>query len=281
MIKEWIDGIGHLLDIVIEKQRKKQQDYLFLVSGVEGSGKSFSTLKCIEHIEVATNTITPIEHVAGSLEEFALAVHGKPDNQVFVLDEGKELENANWQSKEVKAFKKWITKNRIRSHIYFIAFPNPLSMLPYVRNDKLIAVLLMIKPGVCYVYSGKTFAPIVDDLKQKRIRDILMRSPNFICRVPEYKGHLLKDYKAKKRSWTRESDDRFLEDLGVNKVLHKDDLPKENVKLISTGKVAKKFGVNDLTIRNRVKEGMLKPYKITSKGRMMFNEAEIDKMDTI
>jgi hypothetical protein len=214
-IKDWDEGIGNLIDLVLEAQKKKQQDYLFLVGGTEGSGKSFTVLKGIEHIELRTATTVPIQHVAGSLKEFALAVAGKDDNQVFALDEGKELESTNWQDKSVKAFKKWITKNRIRSHIYFVCFPNPLSMLPYIRNDKLIAVLLMIKPGVCYVYSPKVFAKIVDELKQKRIKSILDTKPNFISRVPKYDGHLLKDYNLKKRKWTMESDDEFLDELGV------------------------------------------------------------------
>jgi hypothetical protein len=266
-IKEWDEGIGNLIDLVLEAQKKKKQDYLFLVGGTEGSGKSFTVLRSIEHIEVKTSTLVPIQHVAGSLKEFALAVAGKDDNQVFALDEGKELESTNWQDKSVKAFKKWITKNRIRSHIYFVCFPNPLSMLPYIRNDKLIAVLLMVKPGICYVYSPKVFAKIVDELKQKRIKSILDTKPNFISRVPKYTGHLLDEYIAKKRKWTRESDSEFLDELGVE--------ADSNQELIKSGQVARILHINQATVHNWVASGMLVPERVLADNTALFDKEYI------
>lgn len=262
-IRTWEEGIVTLIDLILEEQKKKKQDYLFLVGGGEGMGKSFTVLKGIEHIEVVKDIQVPIEHVAGSLNEFARAVHGKDDNQVFVLDEGKELESTNWQSKEVKAFKKWITKNRIRSHIYFVCFPNPLSMLPYIRNDKLCAVLLMIRPGICYVYSPKSFSKIVDDLKQKRISDIISSKPNFACYVPEYKGHLLEEYILKKRRWTRESDDEFLDDLGIDDT--EDDL-------IKSGKVARMLHISQSTVHVWVEQGLLVPKRVLADNTLLFDK---------
>jgi hypothetical protein len=260
------DGIGNLIDIILEKQRSKKQDYLFLVGGKEGSGKSFGVLRGIQHIEVATGRLISIEHVAGSLKEFALAVHGKEDNQVFVLDEGKELEAANWQGKEVKAFKKWITKNRLRSHIYFVCFPNPQSIIPYLRNDKLCAVLLMVRPGLCNVYSPQVFAKIIDNLKQKRIKDILDSKPNFISYVPKYEGHLLEEYELKKRKWTRESDDEFLDDLGV------DGTQKE---LLKSGKVAKMLHIGQTTVHSWVEQGLLIPTRVLMDGTLLFDKEYI------
>jgi hypothetical protein len=252
----------------------------FLDNGVlsHNSGKSYTVLKCLEHIEERRGTTVPISNICGSIKEFSKAVHHKEDNEVFVLDEGKELESANWQNKGVKAFKKWITKNRMKSHIYFICFPNPLSMMPYIRNDKLSAVLLMKKPGVCYIYHKYLFDKIIDKLKEKRIQDILDKKPTFISQVPKYEGHLLKEYTEKKRGWLLESDDEFIEDLGISKEDSIKSLLDDGIERVNTKEAAKMLKVTRMSITNWVKKGWLKPNYTYPDGKMLFLKQDINEI---
>jgi Tfp pilus assembly pilus retraction ATPase PilT len=69
-IKDDFDNtVGKVLDVAI-KQQDNMHDSCFLVSGMEGSGKSDFILKCIDYIDRKRNIETPINHISYQLGSF-------------------------------------------------------------------------------------------------------------------------------------------------------------------------------------------------------------------
>ena len=238
----WELGIGYVIDAYLRVQDKKEQDVMAIVVGDEGSGKSFTILRCLQHIEEKTGRIITIDHVAGSIKEFAMAVNKKGPKSTFVLDEARELEGLNFYKKEVKAFQKWMTKVRIKGHFYFMAVTNPGRLLGYLKLDKVDFMIYMVEPGVGKLYSKPKLDLVMDVLdKQRRLSNINYVKPNFVSYVPVYNGHLLEAYKAKKMVWVNEADDDFLEEIGAL---------KKDKALSDTKKVNNKMSVTDFILEH-------------------------------
>jgi hypothetical protein len=268
-VLDFDEGIGQLMDIIVETQAKTEQDFMILVGGMEGSGKTTLILDCVEDLDLKKNLETPISHVAFSIKEFAGALLKGGNGSTIVLDEGKELEAANWQSKEVKEFKKAITKIRKAGHVYFIAFPNPLSMTGYIKYDKAFAVFLVTKRGHVHVYSKEVFVNIIEKIKTPSIAGILAFKPNFKCTFSKYSGILKEAYDFKKDRAISAAKQEFGDAMGYYEGMEEDE------GLVSVAVVAKMCKVSIGTMRRWVNEGTIIPARVLPGEEALFTRQQV------
>jgi len=274
-----------------EIQAKNQQDFAYLICGIEGRGKSNLILNCVDLIDKIKGKQTPLENIAFSIKDFAKASYqGGYRNKTLVMDEGKELEATNWQNKDVKAFKKFITKVRMAGHTYFIAFPNPVSMMGYLRDDKVSAII------ICWSNKNKTkfFAGIFNREKfievlelfekknlNKSIHEVikvgLAGKFNFWTdKIPKYEGRLLEAYKKKKDEEVDKAHEEFYKETGNtdnDESVTLVDLKKNyyNIKIAS-----QKTGLKVETIQNYVRSGKIKADKGLN-GRWRFDDDSLEE----
>jgi len=268
-ILEFEEGLGELLNIIYETQEKTEQDFMILVGGIEGSGKSNLVLDCTETLDGKRGYDTPIENVAFSIKEFAKALMTCRKGAIIILDEAKELEASNWQAKEVKEFKKAITKIRKAGHIYFVCFPNPLSMTGYVKYDKAFAVAIVAKRGLVYVYSKELFNKLMEKMKTPSIANILAHKPNFRSKFPIYKGSLKKAYDDKKDSAIVDAKQEFGNAMGIYK-------GAEDISgLMRMGQAAAMFGVSPGTLNRWVRNGLVVPARTLPDGSCLFSRESV------
>lgn len=282
---------SHFQKVIInalEDQRKHQMDYAFLVCGMEGKGKSNVILNLVDTVDLFKQTSTPVENITFSVKEFAKASFvGGFRNKTLVMDEGKELEATNWQSKEVKAFKKFMTKVRMAGHMYFIAFPNPISMMGYLRDDKVHGIIL------CWANKSKTkyfagifnrdrFRQILQDFEKKNydksIHSMIASDKfNFYSVVPRYEGHLLEAYKRKKDSEVDQAHVDFFKETGGEDKPYLDEGYDELKKdYYDIKKACEKTGLKVKTMQDYVRAGKIKASKALN-GRWQFDDESLEE----
>lgn len=213
LANDWSSWIK-LLKQVVDEQKRVRQDYLFLLVGSEGSGKSNGMLHTYEHLINLKNDDLNVNHIAGDIKGFFKSLYLKKRDGVHVLDEGKELVGINASTKIVRKFNEVITTIREMGNVYMICFRNPLYLQGYIRDEKIFAVLVFWKTGTkekndlqyfCAVYKRQDFNDIIDDIirkkKQRTIPNIIAyKNWMFLCKPPEYKGVLLEPYAQLKNS---------------------------------------------------------------------------------
>jgi len=264
------EGMGNLLDIIINIQEKSDQDFLILVGGGEGSGKSTFVLDCVDYIDDKRGMETPIDNIAFSIKAFARAMAKAKKKEILDLDEGRELQSQLWQTKEQKEFKKAMTQVRKAGHIIFVSFPNPLSMTNYVRADKTWATIIINKHGLASVYSRDNFAKVMDKVKiAPSLVNILKQRANFMVRFDDYTGRLRKAYDNKKDKEVHYAKQAFSEALGSY------DGEEENENLIRTAEAARMCGVSHNAISDWVAKGWLVAQRLMPDGSPRFEREKI------
>lgn len=278
-IKSWKETLGLLNNEIVQDQKKRRIDKMILIGGFEGSGKTNLALDLIEEFDGLKGIETPINHISLNLEQWFLNLADSPDGSILHLDEGKELAAQNWQKEEVKEFKRTITDLRYAGNIYLICFTNPADMIGYVRDDKVFMVLMVRRLGkkfLCYGYSRKVFAKILDDMDKKRIDTILSAKPNFICKIPEYKGRLLKPYMELKEKHVAAAKRRGAEKIKPK--VKEEEVVLPNRKLIQPKEVIALTGFTHSQIQIAVAKGDLHAYHFAGSKSARYDLAEVQSL---
>jgi ABC-type oligopeptide transport system ATPase subunit len=241
-----------LIKKLVERQKgAKELDSVFLVCGEEGSGKSNTMLSIIDEYEKQTGTIVDIKQVPTNLRELLTSLYKRKKN-IHALDEGEELNNLNKDS-IVKDTKSVFVVSRADAQITLISYPNPFRIHAYFKEDRAKGIFFCYKQKYVYYFSRKAFRdirfqaslnPMVKGLDD--FVTIYKSKATFIDIVPLYKGHLLEEYKKRKR----DNIDKVFEDV-IDKI---DSVEKK----YSLGQVSKKLMLNRLTLIKYIEAGMLK-----------------------
>lgn len=271
------NGVKYILSKAIKKQQSKESlDSIFLVCGEEGSGKSTFILNCYQYLEEYYGKEANINQLARTLREFIITLKGTPDKYYLGLDEGTELSSDRQWDKIVKALKKAFTVMREKALIVFLAYTNPFKINTYFREDRSKGIFFVHKRKYVYFFTRKRFQQIQDEMKKKNsgiksIGDFIdkyHKKATLVDTFPDYTGHLLKDYKARKTTNIADIFDELFEDFAV----------KEKGK--SLNQVAKDLGVGKKLIAHVVELGIATPKTNATRTKYIFTKEDIDKIDT-
>jgi len=241
-----------LIRKLVQRQKgEKELDSVFLVCGEEGSGKSNTMLYFSEDYEKQSGKEIDIKQVATNLRELLTSLYKKKKN-LHILDEGEELNNLNKDS-IVKDTKSVFVVSRADAQITLLSYPNPFRIHAYFKEDRAKGIFFCYKQKYVYYFSRKAFRDIRYEASMnpmvKGLDDfvtIYKHKATFIDIIPKYKGHLLEEYKKRKR----ENIDKVFED-----VIDKLDAVEKRYTL---GQVSKKVMLNRLTLLKYIEAGLLK-----------------------
>ena len=241
-----------LIKKLVERQKgEKELDSVFLVCGEEGSGKSNTILSIVDEYEQQTGKEVAIQQIATNLRELLNSLYRKKKN-IHALDEGEELNNMN-KDTIVKDTKSVFVVSRADAQITLVSYPNPFRIHAYFKEDRAKGIFFCYKQKYIYFFSRKAFRDIRYQASMnpmvKGLDDfvtIYKKYATFIDIVPKYEGHLLEEYKKRKRA----NIDQVFEDV-IDKI---DSVEKK----YSLGQVSKKVMLNRLTLLKYIESGKLK-----------------------
>lgn len=270
-----LDWLTYFMSVRISQQEKKQ-DSVYMVSGLEGTGKSMFTLWNLDIYKELTGQEIHISHVTRTLNELFLTIYNlKTQPSCLTLDEGSELSGENTMTKEVKKTKKKFTVMRKCSHIIFLCFINPLRITTYFREDRVRGLFFVVKPGEVWFYSNNQANPhlanILDSWSKeheaKSLKFLLKYAPDVILTgIPDYHGYLREEYESRK-------DDNIFDVLKEG--IKQDELPMESsAEWFDIDKAAQYLGIGNATLRNYIREGKFNTFKL--KRRHHISKVELD-----
>lgn len=248
--------LKYVLHLRIKAQAKKQ-DSLYLVCGIEGSGKSNFTLLSYHLYSELKGEKCDINNVTRSNDELMARYAALKRNAFVTLDEAQELASDRWNEKKSKEIKEKFTVMRERAFISMICYPNPLKVNIYFREDRIRGVFFVKKPGCVYYYANSVeqphFAEILDTWdkynKSRSLKKFTRYAPDFIMYYPEYKGELRDDYDRRKDENISRVLDRGVEPVGK----------PENY--LAPADAARYIDVTIGTMSRWIKEGKIKTFK--------------------
>lgn len=280
-VYDGLEGLTYLLAKRIKEQKRKQ-DSVYMVAGLEGTGKSMFTLWALDIYSELSDKKINIGHVTRRLDELFTRIYKLKDTpSCLTLDEGSELSGENTMTKKVRSTKNKFTVMRKCSHIIFICFINPLRITTYFREDRVRGLFFVVRPGEVWFYSNNQNNPhlanIIDSWSKehdaKSLKFLKRYAPDMILRgIPDYNGWLRYDYENRKDEnilgVLKEgiSSDEFddVDDGGLKKVWYNVD------------DSAKYTGLKTGTMRNYHRSGVITGVKI--RNRIHFSLEELDKL---
>lgn len=206
-VYEALEGFAYIMKARI-KEQMNEQDAVYLVSGLEGTGKSMVTLWAAEIYSEQKGEQIPIQNITRHLNELFTRIYNLKKHPSFIsLDEGAELDGNKAATKEVKDVKDKFTAMRKLAHIVFICFVNPLRITTYFREDRIRGLFFVKRKGEVWFYANSSDNPhlitIIDtwrkDHDAKTLKFLTKYAPDFILRgLPDYHGYLRKPYEDRK-----------------------------------------------------------------------------------
>lgn len=268
-----LEALEHIMRFRI-KQQQKHQDTTYLVSGLEGSGKSGFTLWAADiYVEESGNPID-ISHITRNLKELFGKVYKLREQPSFLsLDEGAELDGSNAMSKGVRKTKEKFTIMRKCSHIIMVCFVNPLRITTYFREDRIRGLFFVVKHGEVWFYSNNQDNPhlvtIIDSWRKdhdaKSLKFLKRYAPDMILKnIPEYHGWLRKEYESRKDSniFAKLKEDEEEEEVDDGETY------------LDPEQAARYTHRSNVTIKNLARRGQLPFIRV---GRMMrFKKSDLD-----
>ena len=189
ILKENLDGIAKLL--------RKDWDWLHVVTGYEGVGKSSLAMQMCIAIDPSFN----IGSICFTADEFMRAVDRAKKYQAILADEGSEfLLSRDAMKRENRDAVKLFTQMRSKNLFIVICIPNIMILDSYVREHRIRSMTRVVRRGAFEFYSGKLCKMIKKDGKT---RQIIYPQTNFFDGFPILKGKLWNEYLAKKRAFRR------------------------------------------------------------------------------
>lgn len=248
------DILKYILHNRIKAQEKKQ-DSLYLVSGLEGTGKSMFTLTAYDLYCQLKGEEGNIDNVARNVDELMNRYAKLQRNSFVTLDEAQELASDRWNEKKAKEIKEKFTVMRERAFISMICYPNPLKVSVYFREDRVRGVFFLKHPGCVYYYANSNetphFAQILESWdkhnRTRSLKQITRYAPDFIMYYPEYVGTLRELYDKRK-------DENISKVLGNNVTI---DIPDNYVSIKDAEKYLRR---GRTAIRRLVEQQIIKVY---------------------
>ena len=232
----------------------QENDYLLVVDGREGSGKSSLALQLAEYIDPEFC----VSKIAFSGREFLNIIGTVKDGSAVVFDEAAEgLYSAESLTPLNISISKALMISRVKRLFIIIVIPSFFVLNKYVKLFRLGLLLHVEDRGHVAIYSHhkNMIRKLVID-GQKYYDYTTVHTP-YHDDYPKYHGLLWPEYMQKKLSYVHDS-------LGK----------KETKKYLSLNACAAELGVSTTYVKKRITEGIIKPI-ITKTGYFKIDMAQV------
>lgn len=172
------DNITKALDSSKEKMLDKDKDFVLLVTGEEGNGKSSLALLMADYWD---EDFDPGEQICMDHEQVIRTADELDAGQAIVFDEGIEaLLSRNHGSKSNRIMLEWFREVRAKNLFIVICMPEWKEIEKPIRDDRAHGLVRIVKQGFCHFFNeGKMNQIRVDSRgNKKRVEypDYLFRS---------------------------------------------------------------------------------------------------------
>ncbi len=276
--KEWMserEKIGICFDrylifqaYIICKMLKKQNDFVVVVIGREGSGKTtFSTQLCSW-----VNPSFSVERICLGSKETIQNLRATKTGDALQIDEG----GLSFFSREAmttmnRAMVKIFMTIRLKSLFCVVCIPDLKSIDKYVREHRMALLVRVIGRGSYCAYVDEAIRKINQDLPQKKQISAIKVPKQYF-----WHGYFNKefpktineqDYIEKKAKHV----DMFLADM--EKVADESDTTQ---RMLSVSQLAKRIGITVDTLREHINSGKIKANKIG--GQWYIPQTEVNRL---
>ena len=242
-------GLG-IIDIAINEQQR-EHDSCFLISGIEGVGKSTFLLWVIEYYCQRKHQTPTLEGMASTLSGFIHKLK-MPQESMICLDEGSELASDRQLEGLSKAIRTAFTVMRAKKFLSFICFTNPMKVNTYFKEDRVKGLFFIPSRGTAYWYKQSTIVnvimPQIKKMDNKSLVHFSQFKPDLKFSFPKYNGVLWEEYQKLKMDNIDSVLEELQEEYGTGEVLY------------SLVKASKFLRVTPITLRRFLAEGSI-PYK--------------------
>lgn len=179
-----------IIDIAKEMQAE-DTDSIFLVVGLEGSGKSHLVLNFMDYLNAT------MKNISLDKEDFLKSLSDIEDGSCFQFDEaGDGLFSRDALSKTNKDLVKTFMVIRAKRLIGFMCLPSFFMLDTYFRRHRVRGLFYVYQRGRVSFFDRECIDKII--FKCERYQRIFGVRPIFTDSFPRYKGRLLEDYNKKK-----------------------------------------------------------------------------------
>lgn len=186
-----MEKIKTILNIAKEMQ-EQDTDSIFLIVGMEGSGKSHLGLHCLEYLNG-----TPAQ-IALDKIDFLDILKVIPDERTVVFDEaGDGLFSRDFASQINKELVKTFMIIRGKKLIVFLVLPSFFMLDTYFRRHRVRGLFYVYKRGHVAFFDKRGITSIIH--KGEKDQQIKGARPIFYDTYPRYNGYMIEPYKVMKR----------------------------------------------------------------------------------
>jgi len=253
------------LDIIKEKVRTQDTDYIIVIEGYEGYGKS--TLAC-DIADYCEDGNFDIEKVIFDENDFMRFMNKTERCKVMWIDEGDNLLSAKdtmtSQTKDIeKTFKDSV---RGLNLIVIINCPRFLDLVKYMKKHRARVLIKLVKKGYYAFYSPKrTKQYVIRSEKESKNKHMKPPSPNFIERFTKRTDEKWLNYYTKKMLRIKQ----HIKDRAKNVKMYDEQLDVRDASLMS--------GISEDRIIDYIQIGKIKA-EIGKDGEYIIPRTEIERM---
>lgn len=182
----------------IVKAHKLKFDTTFIISGMEGMGKSNLMLVLVHEYLLQTGQRPDIDFIALDQKQFIDAINKAPnDIGCVAFDEaGDGLLSRDAMSEYNKDMVKMFMVIRAKGLFTILVLPSFWYMDKYFRQHRIKGLMHVYARGKYAFWNKKQLKNII--IHGEQIQEIFVTKPSFCERFPIYQGELLKEYQVKK-----------------------------------------------------------------------------------
>ncbi|MFQ3275114.1 MAG: excisionase family DNA binding protein [Candidatus Nanohaloarchaea archaeon] len=222
-----------------EHIKENNKDFLFVVAGEEGTGKSALSLMMAKHLDPNFDVE---KQVAFSSQEFRRKASQLEPFKPIIFDEAIEgLYSRNAVTKENKKTIQFLRKCREMNLIIFLNLPQLSELDKPIRKHRAKSVIRCVKQGWAWVY-GTTKTKRIQKRKYGKLK---------YPKYPTYKIGWRDPENAIPETWKKYQKQK-MKDI---QDLKDQEEPNTSDKWMSVGKFAESVGVTNKTVRNWCNEG--------------------------
>lgn len=217
MTSEYFDATLQANVDGIKKIVRTDQDFLLVVCGYEGSGKS----TVADEIALEIDPGFSAKNINFTTDEFNMNLESYKKYSAVVLDEGAvALFSRNAMSRESREMVRTMTTIRSNNLIIIICIPTIMVLDSYIKAHRIRAMVRVVGRGRYAFYSRKKCQQIHQDPTSKQI---VYPEPNFYGWFKKLSGPMWDEYLRKKEAFKKSSRSRkvWKEKLRLEKKMEK------------------------------------------------------------
>jgi hypothetical protein len=229
---------------------KHDFDWLIVIAGYERVGKSTLALQVCRYIDPKFTE----EQVVFDVRHFSKLVWSLEPGRAILIDEGATaMFNRNAMTADVKTGVQILTTMGARNLFVVICVPSFEILDKYIQEHRVRSVLRVTSRGNFLFYSKRQ---IERSHYHKTLKKRFWAEPNFQDSFKECSGELWEKYKKRKMDYLIERSEHWFEqqtEQGQEKAAIENRLDE----LIPLSKAAKMLGISGLSLKARLKNGVI------------------------